>query len=98
MKFISVIIKILKIVIEYPKQFTIVRAEPLFLEATFWATKVENMGESPITKKLHIIKNTINRVWLSTSKQKGAIKQQRKDPNKKIKAIFFLLIFEKYTL
>ena len=53
---------ILIIVIAKPIQFTIVKAVPLFFEGAFFATNVENSGESAITTIPQKIRKIINSV------------------------------------
>ena len=81
------------IVIENPIQLTIVKAVPLSFDGAFWATKVENKGESAITTIPQNSKKTINKFLFATWNRKGAAIQQIQDKNKKLKAVFLMPIF-----
>ena len=83
----------LTIVIANPIQFTIVSAVPLSLEGAFWATIVENNGESAITTIHQNNKKEINKTSCCVKNIKGDITQQTQDKKSALKAIFWGLNF-----
>jgi hypothetical protein len=76
---------ILSTEIPKPNEFTMVRAVPLPEAGAFWATKVENIGESAVTAKPQNIKKrrkSISEFWKNI---KGEMRQHMPD---KLKAVF----------
>ena len=73
---------------EKPKQFTIVSEVPLESSGAFWATKVENKGESAITTSPQKNKKISNKIIESENKKRGEVMQHKHDENKAIVAIF----------
>ena len=70
-----------------PIQFTIVKDVPLDASGAFWATKVENNGESATTtipQKNRKINKTILELW---DKKMGEIRQQKHEADRAIVAI-----------
>ena len=81
-----------------PKLFTNVNAVPLFSASAFWATRVENIGESAITAIPQIVKNN-KKIGVPNKKAIGEMKQQTPEINKNIAADFLAPIFsDKYPL
>ena len=76
-------------VIVKPIQFTIVSAVPFDSISLFWATKVENRGESEITAIPQIIKKAIKTIFELLIKIKGDIKQHKQEINKEKTAVCF---------
>lgn len=76
-------------VIKNPIQFTIVREVPLDSSGEFWATKVENNGESAITVKPHMNRKVMNRKAELENRNNGDSKQHEQDINNDIFATFF---------
>jgi hypothetical protein len=76
-------------VIEKPKQLTMVKAVPLSFTGAFCATNVENSGESAITTIPQKIRKAINRYELEIRKARGTSKQHKQDNKRKRNAIFF---------
>lgn len=77
------------IVIENPMQFTMVRAVPLDSSGAFWATKVENRGESAITTSPQKNRNTTNRTGEFANRKRGESKQHKQDKRSEVVTIFF---------
>lgn len=77
------------IVMAKPMQFTIVNAVPLVSSGAFWATNVENKGESAITTNPQTNKKRINKVGEELDKNNGDIRQQVHDRNNDQVATFF---------
>ena len=69
-------------------QFTIVKAVPLISESAFFATNVENRGESIITVNPQINKKTRNPTF-PIKNNEGDKRQHSPDILKAIMAIFF---------
>jgi hypothetical protein len=67
------------IVMVNPIQFTMVSADPLLVSGAFLATKLENMGESAITKKLQQKRKNKKANGDSLFIKKGETKQQIDD-------------------
>jgi len=70
-------------------QLTMVSAVPLISASAFWATKVENIGESAMTNMPQNNKKPINKISRFIVKIKGETKQQIQDKSSDIKAVFF---------
>ena len=71
-----------------PMQLTIVKDVPLDASGAFWATKVENKGESATTtipQKKRKINKIVMEFW---DKKKGEIKQQIQEDDRAKVAIF----------
>lgn len=73
--------------------FTMVSAVPFISASAFWATNVENMGESAITTMPQNKRKPIKSISLSTVNMNGEIKQQIHDRNKAEKAVFLVPIY-----
>ena len=65
-----------------------VSAVPFISASAFWATNVENMGESAITTIPQNIKKPIKRTSEPILKAKGESKQQIQDKRSAEKAVF----------
>jgi len=70
-----------------PMQLTIVSAVPLILASAFWATRVENIGESAMTTIPQNNKKLTNRISELILKTKGETKQHRHDKSNAKKAV-----------
>lgn len=68
-------------------QLTIVNAVPLISASAFWATKVENKGESAITTIPQKSKKPINKTEEDKPNTKGESRQQIPEHNSAIKAV-----------
>ena len=75
---------------EKPILFTIVRAVPFVSGMAFWATKVENKGESAITTAPQNNRNTSRKAVEWNIKTKGENKQQHKEAERNSRAINFV--------
>lgn len=69
-------------------EFTIVKAVPFNSNGAFWATSVENNGESAITTMPQKRRNPIKISCVSIKKKRGEIRQQIQDKSRAVKAIF----------
>ena len=78
------------IVMENPIQLTIVREVPFESSAAFWATRVENKGESAITTRLHMKRKTMNWVAELEKRKNGETRQHKHDMKRAMEAIFFV--------
>ena len=74
-------------------QFTIVNDVPLDASGAFWATKVENRGESATTTIPQKNRKTKRKKMEFWDKKKGEIKQQIQEANKAKVAMFLGLNF-----
>lgn len=79
----------LTIVMANPIQFTIVSAVALDSAGAFFATRVENNGESATTAIPQIIKKPIKTAVDALEKINGENKQQQQDNNREIRATCF---------
>ena len=79
----------LTIVIVNPIQFMIVSAEPLDSSAAFWATSVENSGESAITTNPQKKRKTINVRGEAIERKKGERIQHNPESARARVATFF---------
>ena len=70
-------------------QFTIVSEEPLDSSGEFWATSVENNGESAITTRPQKNKNIISVAVELANRKNGEVMQHKHDSSKHEAAIFF---------
>jgi len=77
----------LKMVIENPRQFTMVRAVPLVSGKAFRATMVEKRGESPMTTIPQNKRNTKNKTGGAVNKNRGERRQQAQESPKARAAI-----------
>ena len=84
---IAVMPWILTMVIAKPIQLTMVSAVPFSSAGAFWATRVENNGESAITTMPQNIRNPTNKLGDPLSKTIGETKQHAPDKNNAIKAV-----------
>ncbi len=75
---------------EKPIQFTIVSAVPLAFSSVFWATNVENSGESAITVIPHKKRKQISRKGEELIKNKGDRRQHMPESNNAVNAVFFI--------
>ena len=79
-------------------QVTIVSVVPLISNAAFWATSVENKGESAIIVNPQKIRNAINRMK-GRQKANGDTMQQHPDKKSAAKAVFLVPNFcDRYPL
>lgn len=77
----------LKMVILNPRQLTMVRAVPRLVSGAYWATRVENMGESAVTAIPQISIKASKVEKEDCHKTKGESKQQMPESAKAIVAI-----------
>ena len=75
-------------VIAKPMLFTMVNEVPFDWAGAFWATRVENRGESAITAMLHINRNINNRVFEGFKSINGDIRQHNPDMVSAMEATF----------
>lgn len=66
-----------------------VREVPIDSSGAFWATKVENKGESATTTRPQMNKNVMNKTTELENRKSGEAKQHKQDKNSEIVAIFF---------
>lgn len=78
----------LMMVMENPMQFTMVNEVPLDSSRAFWATRVENKGESAITTNPQKKRNAISATTEELKRRSGEAKQQRQERNNERVAIF----------
>ena len=78
------------IVNEKPRQLVMVNKVPLLSIGAFWATNVENKGESAMTTIPQKIRKKNNTVWCEYAISRGEIRQQMHDKNKADTATCFV--------
>ena len=76
-------------VIENPMQFTIVSEVPRDSSGAFWATKVENKGESAITANAQTNKKTMNSTDEPANRKSGETMQHKHETVNAATATFF---------
>src|SRR5215211_691213 len=80
----------LMMVIENPIQLTIVSEVPLSSAGAFWATRVENRGESAMTTKLQKNRKVISVGNELLKSNNGESRQHTQESDRAMVAIFFV--------
>lgn len=83
----------LTMVMEKPRQFTIVSAVPLFSGAALKATREENSGESATTDMPHKSMNRRKGVVGARSIKKGDARQHNAESNRAVNAVLLVPAF-----
>jgi len=83
----------LNMVIENPRQLTMVSAVPFISAGAFWATIVDKSGESATTTIPQKTRKAMNKLDCAVPKTNGEVKQQRPDKNKAMAATLRVPIF-----
>lgn len=80
----------LTMVMAKPIQLTMVNAVPLSSGMAFWATKVENKGESAITTIPQNTKKTKKSSRFPVKKTMGSKRQQHPESKRAVRAVFLV--------
>ena len=75
---------------EKPMQFVIVRDVPFVSSGAFWATRVENSGESAITAALQIKRNVRSNMGESLKRNIGEARQHKHEISNAVVAVRFV--------